>query len=40
MRLHLAFDVIFEGGTLTGTSKAGLLPASRVTGTRQGTAFT
>jgi len=39
MRLHLAFDVIFESDTLTGTSKAGLLPASRVTGTRQGTAF-
>jgi hypothetical protein len=38
MRLHLAFDVIFEGDTLTGTSKAGLLPASKVTGRRQGTA--
>ena len=38
MRLHLAFDVIFESDTLTGTSKAGLLPASKVTGRRQGTA--
>lgn len=37
MRLHLAFDVIFEGDALTGTSKAGLLPTSKVTGTRQGT---
>jgi len=38
MRLHLAFDVIFEGDTLTGTSKAGLLPTSKVTGRRQGPA--
>ena len=34
MRLHLAFDVLFDGDTLTGTSKAGLLPSSKVTGTR------
>ena len=38
MRLHLVFDVLFEGNTLTGTSKAGLLPTSKVTGTRQGPA--
>jgi len=34
LRLNLAFDVTFDGDTLTGTSKAGILPASRVTGTR------
>jgi hypothetical protein len=34
MRLNLAFDVIIDGDTLTGTSKAGMLPASKVTGTR------
>jgi hypothetical protein len=34
MRLNLAFDVIIDGDTLTGTSKAGMLPASIVTGTR------
>ncbi len=34
MRLNLKFDVTITGDTLTGTSKAGLLPASKVTGTR------
>ncbi len=34
MRLHLTFDVLIDGDTLTGTSKAGMLPASIVTGTR------
>lgn len=34
MRLNLKFDVTIEGDTLTGTSKAGKLPASKVTGTR------
>jgi len=34
MRLNLKFDVTIDGNTLTGTSKAGILPPSRVTGTR------
>jgi hypothetical protein len=34
MRLNLTFDVVIDGDTLTGTSKAGMLPASKVTGTR------
>lgn len=34
MRLNLAFDVTIEGDMLRGTSKAGLLPTSTVTGTR------
>jgi hypothetical protein len=34
MRLNLTFDVIIDGDTLTGTSQAGMLPASTVTGTR------
>lgn len=34
MRLNLTFDVTIDGDTLTGTSKAGRLPASKVTGTR------
>jgi len=34
MRLNLIFDVTIEGNTLIGTSKAGMLPASKVTGTR------
>ncbi|HLY27252.1 MAG TPA: hypothetical protein VKQ72_12980 [Aggregatilineales bacterium] len=34
LRLNLAFDVTFDGDTLTGTSKAGFLPASSVTGRR------
>lgn len=37
MRLNLAFSVTVEGDTLTGTSRAGRLPASRVTGTRRDT---
>lgn len=35
MRLNLAFDVTVDGDTLQGTSKAGRLPSSRVTGERQ-----
>jgi hypothetical protein len=35
MRLNLAFAVRVEGDTLTGTSKAGRLPASKVTGRRR-----
>ena len=34
MRLNLTFDVTIDGDTLTGTSKAGMLPTSNVTGTR------
>jgi hypothetical protein len=34
MRLNLTFDVTINGDTFTGTSKAGMLPASKVTGTR------
>ena len=34
MRLNLTFDVTIDGNTLTGTSKAGKLPTSKVTGTR------
>ncbi|WP_127358615.1 hypothetical protein [Actinacidiphila soli] len=34
MRLNLAFDVTVDGDTLTGTSRAGRLPASKVTGRR------
>jgi hypothetical protein len=34
MRLNLTFDVTINGDTLTGTSKAGILPSSRVIGTR------
>ena len=37
LRLNLAFAVIVEGDALTGTSKAGRLPASKVTGRRRGT---
>jgi hypothetical protein len=36
MRLNLKFDVLIQGDTLSGTSKAGVLPASKVTGTRIG----
>ncbi|MGK5529479.1 hypothetical protein [Streptomyces sp. URMC 129] len=32
LRLNLAFAVTLDGDTLTGTSKAGRLPASKVTG--------
>lgn len=35
MRLNLAFDVTVDGDTFRGTSKAGRLPASKVTGERQ-----
>jgi hypothetical protein len=35
LRLNLAFAVTVDGETLTGTSKAGRLPASKVTGQRR-----
>ncbi|MGR3875430.1 hypothetical protein ACUXZZ_43545 [Streptomyces graminifolii] len=35
MRLNLAFDVTVDGDTLRGTSKAGRLPSSKVTGDRR-----
>uniref|UniRef100_A0AAU3H714 Uncharacterized protein n=1 Tax=Streptomyces sp. NBC_01401 TaxID=2903854 RepID=A0AAU3H714_9ACTN len=35
LRLNLAFAVTVDGDTLTGTSKAGRLPASKVTGRRR-----
>ncbi|MEU3558065.1 hypothetical protein [Streptomyces fragilis] len=35
MRLNLAFDVTVDGDTLRGTSKAGRLPSSTVTGERR-----
>ncbi|WBB68843.1 hypothetical protein [Micromonospora sp. WMMD812] len=35
MRLHLDFDVLVHGGTLTGHSRAGRLPRTTVTGTRR-----
>ncbi|MFB7753031.1 hypothetical protein ACFC18_26090 [Streptomyces sp. NPDC056121] len=38
LRLNLAFDVTVDDDTLQGTSKAGRLPASKVTGERQTTA--
>ena len=34
MKLTLKFDVIIDGDTMSGTSKAGIFPASKVTGTR------
>ncbi|REK91156.1 hypothetical protein DY245_06095 [Streptomyces inhibens] len=34
MRLHLSFDVAVHGDELTGTAKAGRLPATKVTGRR------
>ena len=34
MRLNLTFEVTIDGDTFSGTAKAGILPASRVTGTR------
>ncbi|MEQ8146150.1 hypothetical protein [Streptomyces sp. OP7] len=37
LRLNLAFTVHVEGDTLEGTSRAGRLPASKVTGTRRTT---
>ncbi|MEU5582702.1 hypothetical protein ABZ791_28290 [Streptomyces huasconensis] len=35
MRLNLTFAVTIDGDTLTGVSKAGRLPASKVTGERR-----
>jgi hypothetical protein len=35
MRLNLAFAMTVTGDTMTGTSKAGRLPASKVTGRRR-----
>ncbi|PZR54219.1 hypothetical protein DNL40_04675 [Xylanimonas oleitrophica] len=35
MRLHLRFDVVVTGDTLAGTSRAGRLPRTAVTGTRR-----
>lgn len=35
LRLNLTFAVTVQGDTLEGTSKAGRLPASKVTGTRR-----
>jgi hypothetical protein len=35
LRLNLVFAVTIDGDTLTGTSRAGRLPASRVTGERR-----
>ncbi|MFC7842810.1 hypothetical protein [Streptomyces sp. NPDC057382] len=35
LRLNLVFDVTVDGYTLEGTSKAGRLPASKVTGERR-----
>ncbi|MEV5011647.1 hypothetical protein ACIQFZ_22925 [Streptomyces sp. NPDC093064] len=37
LRLNLTFAVTVDGDTLTGTSRAGRLPASKVTGTRRRT---
>ena len=34
MRLNLTFDVTIDGNTLIGTSKAGMLPTSKVIGKR------
>ena len=34
MRLNLTFDVIIDGDEMTGRSKAGRLPGSKVTGRR------
>ena len=34
MRLTLKFDVTVDGDTMTGTSKAGILPSSKVNGSR------
>ncbi|GAA5706562.1 hypothetical protein SM007_24625 [Streptomyces avermitilis] len=35
LRLDLAFAMTVDGATMTGTSKAGRLPASKVTGRRR-----
>ncbi|MER6685981.1 hypothetical protein [Streptomyces olivaceoviridis] len=37
MRLNMTFDMTVNGDTLQGTSKAGRLPSSKVTGERQTT---
>ncbi|GLX49257.1 hypothetical protein Shyhy01_22070 [Streptomyces hygroscopicus subsp. hygroscopicus] len=37
MRLNMTFDVTVNDDTLQGTSKAGRLPSSKVTGERQST---
>ncbi|GAA4461475.1 hypothetical protein [Phytohabitans houttuyneae] len=37
MRLNLDFDVVVDGQTLTGHSRAGRLPRTAVTGTRRAT---
>lgn len=34
MKLTLKFDVTVDGDTMTGTSKAGIFPSSKVNGTR------
>ena len=38
MKLTLKFDVTVDGESMTGTSKAGILPASKVYGSRTSTA--
>ncbi|MGD0054580.1 MAG: hypothetical protein ABSC34_03980 [Acidimicrobiales bacterium] len=38
MRLTLKFDVTVDGDSMTGTAKAGILPASKLHGTRAATA--
>jgi len=38
MKLKLKFDVTVDGDTMTGTSKAGIFPASKLQGTRSPTA--
>lgn len=35
MKLTLKFDVMVDGDSMTGTSKAGILPASHLTGSRR-----
>lgn len=35
MKLHLRFDVVVNGDVMTGTAKAGMLPASKLTGVRR-----
>lgn len=37
MRLTLKFDVTVDGDTMTGTSKAGIVPASKLYGSRSST---
>ena len=34
LKLHLRFDVLVDGDVMTGTAKAGVLPASKLTGRR------